>query len=107
MTATIINPTETHVEHQGLVVHDLNTTFGTAKPVHAVRGVSLDIEPGTTFVQAMDISTFLLLGRILGWFMVGIAHLVFGLHFLLMLLRIGQPGGEPTLFAPIGEEEKH
>ena len=37
--------------------------------------------------------------------MIGIGHLVFALHFLLMLLRIGQPGGEPTLFAPIGEEK--
>jgi cytochrome c oxidase cbb3-type subunit 1 len=59
------------------------------------------------FVQAMDASTLLSLGRIAGWLMLGAGHLVFGLHFLLMLLRIGQPGGEPTLFAPIGEEEKH
>jgi cytochrome c oxidase cbb3-type subunit 1 len=38
--------------------------------------------------------------------MVGAAHLIFALHFILMLLRIGQPGGEPTLFAPL-DEEKH
>jgi cytochrome c oxidase cbb3-type subunit 1 len=33
--------------------------------------------------------------------------LIFGLHFLLMLLRIGQPAGEATMFVPVGEEEKH
>lgn len=64
-------------------------------------------ESESNFVQVMDISTLLLLGRIGGWLMMGAGHLIFGLHFLLMLLRIGQPGGEPTLFAPIGEEEKH
>lgn len=63
-------------------------------------------DPDAHFVQAMDISTFLVLGRILGWLMLGAGHLIFGLHFLLMLLRIGQPGGEPTLFAPMGEQEK-
>ena len=25
----------------------------------------------------------------------------------LMLLRIGQPAGQPTLFAPVGEEAHH
>ena len=40
------------------------------------------------------------------WILIGAGHLIFCMHFLLMLLRIGQPGGDPTLFAPIGEEEK-
>jgi len=37
--------------------------------------------------------------------LVTIGHTAFGLHFLLMLLRIGQPAGTPTLFAPLGEEK--
>ena len=64
-------------------------------------------DPEASFLQSVQISSFYLPGRILALIMLGIAHLIFGLHFLLMLLRIGQPGGEPTLFAPIGEEEKH
>jgi cytochrome c oxidase cbb3-type subunit 1 len=36
-----------------------------------------------------------------------LGHTAFGLHFILMLLRIGQPAGQPTLLAPIGEEEDH
>jgi oligopeptide/dipeptide ABC transporter ATP-binding protein len=35
----------------GLHVHQLHTTFGSStRPIEAVRGVSLDIEPGTTYV---------------------------------------------------------
>ena len=37
--------------------------------------------------------------------MLALGHVIFAFHFLLMLFRIGQPGGEPTLFAPIGEEK--
>ncbi len=64
-------------------------------------------DPDASFLQSMQINSFYMPGRILALIMISIGHLVFGLHFLLMLLRIGQPGGEPTLFAPIGEEEKH
>jgi cytochrome c oxidase cbb3-type subunit 1 len=63
-------------------------------------------DPGNLFVQVMDTSALLGLGRIGAWLLLGVGHLIFGLHFLLMLLRIGQPGGEPTLFAPMGEQEK-
>lgn len=50
--ATTMKPAETRVEqqHQGLVVRELDTTFGTTGSIHAVRGVSLEIEPGSTFV---------------------------------------------------------
>jgi len=73
-----------------------------------LTGVALSApEAEANFNQIMNTSTLLLIGRIAGWLMLGVGHLIFGLHFLLMLLRIGQPGGEPTLFAPIGEEEKH
>jgi cytochrome c oxidase cbb3-type subunit I len=65
------------------------------------------VDPEATFMQAMQISAAYQVGRTIAWAMVAAGHLIFALHFLLMLLRIGQPGGEPTLFAPIGGEEKH
>jgi len=64
-------------------------------------------DPGVTVRQIIESNSVWLAGAILGWVLIAIGHLVFGLHFLLMLLRIGQPGGEPTLFTPIGEEAKH
>ena len=43
-------------------------------------------------------------GRILGWvFLIG-AHLIFALHYLTMLLRLGRPAGRPTLFPTHAEE---
>lgn len=45
------------------------------------------------------------LGATLAWVLIALGHAIFAFHFLLMLFRIGQPGGEPTLFAPIGEEK--
>jgi cytochrome c oxidase cbb3-type subunit 1 len=69
-------------------------------------GLSL-IDPEATFGQAAQVSAVYEVGRTIAWGLVALGHLVFALHFVLMLLRIGQPGGEPTLFAPIGEEEKH
>jgi len=69
-------------------------------------GVAL-ANPGTTIAEIIEASSLYMAGSILGWLLIAAGHLVFGLHFLLMLLRIGQPGGEPTLFSPIGEEEKH
>ncbi len=69
-------------------------------------GFSLS-DPEAGFTQAMQINTLFLVGRIGAWIFISVGHLIFALHFLLMLLRIGQPGGEPTLFAPIGEESHH
>lgn len=63
-------------------------------------------DPKATFEQIIQVTAVYQWGRSLGWVLAGIGHLIFGLHFALMLLRIGQPGGEPTLFAPI-EEETH
>ena len=68
-------------------------------------GLSL-ADPHATFGQIIEITSVYQIGRTIGWLMVGVGHLVFALHFALMLLRIGQPGGEATLFVPI-EEEKH
>lgn len=63
------------------------------------------VDPEATFPQVIEIGRVYLAGHSLSFGMVAIAHLIFGLHFLLMLMRIGQPGGEPTLFATPGEEK--
>jgi hypothetical protein len=44
-------------------------------------------------------------GQTIAWIPLMIAHLLFFIHFIAMLLRLGQPSGEPTLFAPITEEQ--
>jgi cytochrome c oxidase cbb3-type subunit 1 len=69
------------------------------------QGLSF-VDPEATFSQIIQIGQVYYPGRTLGFILVSAAHLIFALHFLLMLLRIGQPGGEPTLFAPL-DEEKH
>ena len=63
------------------------------------------VDPEATWPQVVQISQMYLPGRTVGFALMSVAHLVFGLHFLLMLLRIGQPAGQPTLFAPIGKEQ--
>ena len=63
------------------------------------------VDPAATFAQAMEIDSVYRPGRLIAWALVSVGHLIFGVHFLLMLLRIGQPGGEPTLFVPFGEEK--
>lgn len=42
-----------------------------------------------------------MIGRVIAWIPLAIAHFLFFLHFLAMLLRLGIPSGEATLFAPI------
>jgi len=66
-------------------------------------GIALS-NPETTFAQVIDSASLYVAGRALAWVLVGIGHLIFALHFGLMLLRIGQPGGQPTLFGAHGEE---
>ena len=44
--------------------------------------------------------------RTIAWIMLALAHVLFFLHFLAMLLRLGQPSGEPTLFDEITEGGK-
>jgi cytochrome c oxidase cbb3-type subunit 1 len=62
-------------------------------------------EPGSTFAQVIQLTGGYFPGISFVWFLVAIGHGIFALHFLLMLLRIGQPGGAPTLFAPLEEDE--
>ena len=65
------------------------------------------LDPDAQFSQVIYNLSAYLPGRTMGLIVTTIGHTAFGLHFLLMLLRIGQPAGEPTLFSPIGEEEHH
>lgn len=65
------------------------------------------LDPDGAFSQVISNSISYLPGRTIGLIAITIGHTAFGLHFLLMLLRIGQPAGQPTLFAPIGEEGHH
>jgi cytochrome c oxidase cbb3-type subunit 1 len=62
-------------------------------------------DPEATWSQVIQLTQVYFPGHTIAFLLVSISHLVFGLHFLLMLLRIGQPGGQPTLFAPIGGEK--
>jgi cytochrome c oxidase cbb3-type subunit 1 len=45
-------------------------------------------------------------GRSLAWIPLIVAHVLFFVHFIAMVLRLGHPSGEPTLFAPIQEGEQ-
>jgi len=49
----------------------------------------------------------MMIGRIIGWIFLVFGHLIFALHFLTMLLRLGRPSGRPTLFAAHHEEGSH
>jgi hypothetical protein len=46
-------------------------------------------------------------GQTIAWVPLIVAHLLFFIHFIAMLLRLGQPSGEATLFAPFTEGEHH
>ena len=65
------------------------------------------MDPESQFTQILDSASSYLPGRTLALIAVTLGHTAFGLHFLLMLLRIGQPAGQPTLFSPVGEEAHH
>jgi cytochrome c oxidase cbb3-type subunit I len=65
------------------------------------------IDPTTTWAQVIEIGRIYAWGRTVATLFITVGHLAFALHFLLMLLRIGQPGGEPTLFAPLDEDPSH
>jgi len=67
-------------------------------------GLSLR-DPEASFLQAVQISQSYYLGQTFAVCMIAVGHLFFLLHFLLMLLRIGQPGADPTLFSNPGEEK--
>ena len=55
-------------------------------------------DPESLFTQVIGSSLEYLAGRIIATFMMTLGHAIFALHFLLMLLRVGQPGGTATIF---------
>ena len=46
-------------------------------------------------------------GRLLAWVFLAGGHLLFALHYLTMLLRLGRPAGRPTLFPAHAEGGTH
>jgi cytochrome c oxidase cbb3-type subunit 1 len=82
---------------------------GTLIAMLAFGGIAAGIsfnDPDATFAQIIQMGAVYLPGASIGWALITLGHLIFALHFLLMLLRIGQLGGQPTLFAPL-EEQPH
>lgn len=71
-----------------------------------VQGLGLK-DVNDTFAVVVQMTTNYFPGRTLAFLVFAFGHIVFAFHLLLMLLRIGQPGGEPTLFAPQDEEAAH
>jgi cytochrome c oxidase cbb3-type subunit 1 len=90
-------------------VHFLAVAYGGSLAVATLifaglaQGLTL-ADPGSTFSQIFGIAEVYNPGHTIACFLIAIGHTVFALHFLLMLLRIGQPAGEATLFST---EESH
>jgi cytochrome c oxidase cbb3-type subunit 1 len=92
--------------------HFLGSAYGAgmAAAVLIFAGIASgtrSVDPDAQTSQIIYNTFAYLPGRVLALIMVTLGHTAFGLHFLLMLLRIGQPAGQATLFAPIGEEDHH
>lgn len=93
-------------------VHFLCAAYGggMAVAVMLFSGIAAGMRALDPTAQTSQIiyNTFAYLpGRTMAMAIVTLGHTAFGLHFLLMLLRIGQPAGQATLFAPLGEEDHH
>ncbi len=93
-------------------MHFLGSAYGGGMAVACLflAGIAAGMgmsDPENTFSQIVQFGQFYLPGRIIALVLVSLGHTVFGLHFLLMLLRIGQPAGQATLFAPLAKKEAH
>jgi cytochrome c oxidase cbb3-type subunit 1 len=93
-------------------LHFLGSAYGGSMAVAVMifAGIATGMratDPDALFPQILYNTATYLPGRTIALVVVTLGHTAFGLHFLLMLLRIGQPAGQATLFAPIGEEEDH
>lgn len=66
----------------------LNEPTGEKMAFYNVNGIGNAYMPVKTYI---------------GYLLFGASQIIFAIHFLLMRLRIGQPSGEPTLFANPGE----
>ena len=62
------------------------------------------LDPNYNNVQVFDTALPYLRGRSIGWMLIFVGHFTFAIHFLAMLLRLGRPSGEPTLFAPLSSD---
>jgi cytochrome c oxidase cbb3-type subunit 1 len=68
-----------------------------------VQGASTN-NPEEPFKTVIDLYSLYMPARLIGMVMLLFAHAGFALHFLAMLLRLGRPSGEPTLFEPLEEK---
>lgn len=89
-------------------VHFLGSAYGGSTAIASLflAGIATGMglaDAENNFTQVIQFGQFYLPGRIIGLALITIGHTAFGLHFLLMLLRVGQPGGRATLFAPTGD----
>lgn len=93
-------------------LHFLGSAYGGAMAVGVMLFAGLAagaraLDETSLFSQILYNSSAYFSGRMLALILVTLGHTAFGLHFLLMLLRIGQPAGAPTLIAPLDEEDHH
>jgi cytochrome c oxidase cbb3-type subunit 1 len=92
--------------------HFLGSAYGGAMAVAVMMFAGLAagaraLDDTSLFSQILYNAKAYLSGRTLALILVTIGHTAFGFHFLLMLLRIGQPAGAPTLIAPMDKEDHH
>jgi cytochrome c oxidase cbb3-type subunit 1 len=63
----------------------------------AVQGAAWFSEDPSPVVAYQKSQPFLI-GRSIGWVLLLFSHITFAMHLGLMLLRLGRPAGDPTLF---------
>lgn len=93
-------------------LHFLGSAYGGAMAVAVMLFAGLAagsraLDENSLFSQILFNTKAYFSGRTIALFLVTIGHTAFGLHFLLMLLRIGQPAGAPTLISPLDKEDHH
>jgi cytochrome c oxidase cbb3-type subunit 1 len=64
------------------------------------------LDPNLPPIEAVESVLPYMRVRSIAWIMLGLAHMLFFMHFVAMLLRLGQPSGTPTLFDEITEGGK-
>ncbi len=65
------------------------------------------MDPGNSFEQVYESTLPFLAGSTIAQVLLFFGQTVFGLHFLMMLARLGRPGGAPTLIVPQPAEVAH
>jgi len=70
-----------------------------------IQGLAL-YDPAVNFMNSMHFASPFLWVRSISGLLLTAAHVIFAVHFVMMLLQMGSKRGEPTLFArPVLEEE--